>query len=116
MMKNDEKENFMELKNHCNISDDIQTDCSAIKNILLSMCEGKIPFRASAYPLSLEYSLEYSNRELVIRENNMVISKLPFEIIYFDIKKSHLDPSGYEEAIRNILIEEIERTVSRKYA
>lgn len=112
MEKNDESEDFVVLKNCCNISNDIQTDCAVIKNILLSICEGKISFLKEAYPLTLEYR----NRELIMKENDMVISKLPFEIIYFDIKKNHLDTLKYEEAIKKLLSEEVEKAISQKYA
>lgn len=102
----------MELETLSNFSADTQNDCAIIKNILLSMCEGKIPFQTNNYPITLEYL----NRELIIIENQVVISKLPFEIIYFDLKKNHLDSSKYEEAIRDLLDEEIDKVTLQKYA
>jgi hypothetical protein len=102
----------MGLDNLSNLPSDVQNDCAIIKNILLSMCEGKITFLANKYPVTMEYK----NRELLILENNVVISSLPFEIIYFDLKKDHLDSSKYEEAILNLLDEEINKATLQKYA
>jgi hypothetical protein len=102
----------MGLENLSNLSEDIQTDCTIIKNILIDMCEGKIPFLKNEYSITLEYL----NRELIIKEDGEVINTLPFEIIYFDLRKNHLDTSKYEEAIRNLLNEEIDKISLQKYA
>lgn len=102
----------MGLDNMSNLSEDIQLDCATIKKILLDMCEGKIPFHKDDYQITLEYL----NRELIIKEGDVIINTLPFEVIYFDLKKSHLALDMYIEAIKNILHEEIDKSTLQKYA
>lgn len=102
----------MGLDNISNLSEDIQLDCATIKKILLDMCEGKIPFQKENYQITLEYL----NRELIIKEGNVVINTLPFEVIYFDLKKSHLSSDKYKEAVINIIHEEIDKSTLQKYA
>lgn len=105
-------ENYMTMDNMQNISEDVQQNCAFIKNILTSLCEHNTSFLINGHT----FTLEYLNRELIIKENTLVIAKIPFEIIYFELKKEHLDVSQYERAIKDFIEQEISDLYSEKYA
>ena len=93
----------MILTSLCSMSDDIQRDCTTLKNIILTMCASELPIICKSHSLTMEYK----NREILLKTRSQLIGSIPFEIIYFEIKRNHLSIDDSKEKIITIIEDEI---------
>jgi len=92
------------------VSDNVQSDCNIIKDIILKLCNNKLLTNSKA-----AVGIEYHNREILMtitKEGKEVKGTIPFEILYFDIKKLHIEADNYETAVAKVLCEEAERLIA----
>ncbi|BCJ94536.1 hypothetical protein acsn021_21050 [Anaerocolumna cellulosilytica] len=92
------------------MSDNVQSDCNLIKDIILKLCNNTLLTNSK-----VAVGIEYHNREIlmtVTKEGKEVKGTIPFEILYFDIKKMHVEADNYEAAVASTICEEAERLIA----
>lgn len=76
-----------------------------IKETIFKLCIGEIPFTSTTKPITLDYK----NREVLLLSEGETVGTIPFEIIYFDIKRKQLEAKDYAIAIAELIDEEIKK-------
>ncbi|SHO45013.1 hypothetical protein SAMN02745217_00798 [Anaerocolumna xylanovorans DSM 12503] len=94
---------YMNFTNNHGESDSFKDEVDLIKEVIFQLCIGEIPFTSSTKPITLDYQ----NREVILLSKGETVGSIPFEIIYFDIKRKQLEVKDYAEAILKIIEEEI---------
>lgn len=92
------------------MTDNVQSDCNMIKDIVLKLCNNKLLTNSKA-----SINMEYCNREVLLtieNEGEKIKGTIPFEILYFDIKKMHIEADDYETAVTSFICEEAERLIA----
>lgn len=92
--------NFMD---NLSVSDGYKDEADLMKEVIFKLCIGDIPFTSTAQPITLDYK----NREILLLSKGEMLGSIPFEIIYFDIKRKQLEVKDYAEAILMLIEEEI---------
>lgn len=84
-------------------SDNHKNEVDQIKEVIFKLCIGEIPFTSRTKPVTLDYK----NREILLLTKDGTVGSIPFEIIYFDIKRRQLEVKDYAFAISELIEEEI---------
>lgn len=95
----------MNFMNNHGESDSHKDEADLIKEIIFKLCIGEIPITSNVKPITLDYK----NREVLLLLKGEMVGSIPFEIIYFDIKRKQLEITGYAEAIVRLIEEEIDK-------
>ncbi len=83
-----------------------------IKETIYKLCIGDIPLTSINKPVTLDYK----NREVLLLIEGQLLGSVPFEIIYFEIKRRQLDVKDYAQAITDLIREEISKLTVVKTA
>ncbi len=93
----------MNLLNNHNEIDSSKTESDLMKEVIFKLCIGEIPFTSTARPVTLDYK----DREILLLSKGTKVGSIPFEIIYFDIKRKQLEVKDYHKAIVSLIEEEM---------
>lgn len=108
MKKKGERAVIMKLINNHNEFDSSKTESDLMKEVIFKLCIGEIPFTSAAKPVTLDYK----DREILLLSKGAKVGSIPFEIIYFDIKRKQLEVKDYHKAILSLIEEEINKISS----
>lgn len=103
MKKKEERVNKMNFTHISGVTEHHKDECEQIKEIIFKLCIGEIPFTSVDKPVTLDYK----NREVLLLIEGELLGSVPFEIIYFDIKRRQLEVNQYAHAIAELIREEI---------
>ena len=112
MKKKEERVNKMNFTHTSGASEHHNNEFEHIKETIFKLCIGDIPFTSVDKPVTLDYK----NREVLLLIDGEVLGSVPFEIIYFDIKRKQLDVKDYAHAICELISEEISKLTVVKTA